>query len=206
MRPFPVFFCVFPINDKQKENFIRRLTILVTFVTPEMSSFKRKGSAPATSNARQLPPGTRASANSPTVAYLSSGIASLDDVLGGGIPLGSVIVILAPDVHSAWGTLLQRYFIAQGIVLNQHVAIVSKSHDASELVKGCMWLPASSSASSGNTTSGSGETADDLEDEAIGSEDKIKIAWRYEKMQQFQTTVGTTFSCMHACSQNINQS
>ena len=166
-----------------------------------MSSFKRKGPASATSNARQLLPGTRASANSPSVAYLSSGIASLDDVLGGGIPLGSVIVILTPDVHSAWGTLLQRYFIAQGIVLNQRVAIVSEPHDASLLVKGCMWLPA---AGGDNATSGSSEAANDLEDEVTGSDEKIRIAWRYEKMQQFQTTVGT-FACMHACSQNINE-
>lgn len=155
-----------------------------------MSSFKRKESAGPASNARQLPPGTRSSANSPSVAYLSSGIASLDDVLGGGLPLGSVIVVLAPDMHSAWGTLLQRYFIAQGIALNQPVAIVSEPHNASILVNGCMWLPA---ANSGNVTPENNGAAD--EDEMTGSGERIKIAWRYERMQRFQTTVATTFSC-----------
>src|ERR1700733_8983226 len=170
-----------------------------------MSSFKRKGTALSSNNPRTLLPGTRASANSPSVAYLSSGIASLDDILGGGIPLGSVVVVLAPDLHSAWGTLLQRYFITQGIVLNQHVAIVSDSHEASSLVNGCMWLPASSATDGGGAVPGSNDTADDLGDEVASPEGKIEIAWRYEKMQQFQTTGATTFSCMLSFSQSTSR-
>lgn len=167
-----------------------------------MSSFKRKGSTATTSAARQLPPGTRSSTTSPSVAYLSSGIASLDDVLGGGIPLGSVVVLLAPDMHSAWGTLLQRYFIAQGLALNQHTAVVSDADDAMTLVNGCMWLP---SSKDGTNSTASARPRDELEeddDKTAGPEGKIKIAWRYEKMQQFQTTVGLgTSSCMrfHHC-------
>lgn len=158
-----------------------------------MSSFKRKGSA-AASTVRQLPAGTRASTTSPNVAYISSGIASLDDVLGGGIPLGSVVVILAPDVHSSWGSLLQRYFIAQGLVLNQHVAVVADRDGATALVNGCMWLPPSREGNTGSTGASNIE-----DDEAAGAEEKIKIAWRYEKMQQFQTTVASSSStCMHA--------
>ncbi|KAF8306842.1 PAXNEB-domain-containing protein [Clavulina sp. PMI_390] len=166
-----------------------------------MSSFKRKGSATGGGSGRQsLPPGTRSSSNVSSVPYLSTGIASLDDVLGGGIPLGSVLIVLAPDLHSAWGTLIQRYFAAQGIALGQQVAVLGDEEDAANFVNGCMWLPPSkdSADTSGTSASGSGaqksSKADEEDEEAADSDAKIKIAWRYEKMQQFQTTIASSSS------------
>lgn len=141
-----------------------------------MSSFKRKSGAPAV---QQVPIGARQSFSSPSVSLVSSGIPSLDDVLGGGFPLGCVVALLTPDLHSAWGTLIQRYFIAQGLAGDQIVCVVRE--DAKNLVDGCMWHP-------GTGTKGL-SAQDNLEQEPDA---KIKIAWRYEKMKQFQTTVTTT--------------
>lgn len=100
-------------------------------------------------------------------------------------------------MHSSWGTLLQRYFISQGLVLNQHIAVVSEMNDASVLVNGCMWLPPSRETANGTNASQSNNANDDEDEEISGSDAKIKIAWRYEKMQQFQTTVASSSSlCM----------
>ena len=56
-----------------------------------------------------------------------------------------------------------------------------------------MWLPGSSgtaSATFGAPTQAPPTAAEDEEDERASEHDtKIKIAWRYEQMKQFQTTV-----------------
>ena len=74
----------------------------------------------------------------------SSGIPSLDDVLGGGIQLGSSLTILNPDPHSAHTDLLQKYFIAQGL-LSGHKVYVADA-EAHDLVNSCMWCPASATS------------------------------------------------------------
>lgn len=157
-----------------------------------MSSFKRK-SATTSTTTRQLPlPGTRASSHSQSVLCTSSGVASFDDILGGGLVLGTVLVALAPDVHSAWGTLLQRYVVAQGISLGQSVHVVSDS--SKSFVEGCMWRAGSKDIENlpPSSTTNTGEP-----EEPLGPGDNIKIAWRYEKMQQFQTSVpSSSASCM----------
>ena len=147
-----------------------------------MSSFKRKSGAPAV---QQVPIGARQSHSTPSISLVSSGIPSLDDVLGGGFPLGCVVALLTPDFHSAWGTLIQKYFIAQGLAGDQSVCIVRE--DAKDLVDDCMWL----AGTKGLTVDDS--ALDDVEQEPDA---KIKIAWRYDKMKQFQTTVSAS-SCMY---------
>jgi len=141
-----------------------------------MSSFKRKGAAQRTPTL----PGTRPSPGSATTVITSSGVPSLDDILGGGLPLSCSLVVAAPDPHSSYGELVQKYFVAQGLVSSQDVMILSE--EPMEFIKGCMWTGSKSTSAKGS----SGEGGDTEE----RSEEKIKIAWRYENMKQFQTTVG----------------
>jgi elongator complex protein 4 len=153
-----------------------------------MSSFKRKS---ASASVASFPAGVRSTTHCQSVYTLSSGVASLDDVLGGGIPLGSVLIALAPDVHSAWGTLLLKYFIAQGLALEQFVKVISDA--STSLVESCMWLPDSKNHNEESTT-----IHDDDNEEAPAADETISIAWRYEKMQPFQTTVvSNATACMH---------
>ncbi|KAJ7597233.1 PAXNEB-domain-containing protein [Mycena floridula] len=140
------------------------------FFPSRMSSFKRKATAP---QSVQLA-GTKPSLTSSTTSITSTGIPSLDDILGGGLPLSCVSLTLAPDPHSSFGQLVQKYFIAQGLSCSQEVCVIHE--DAEEFVKGCMWLGAS------ETTSSSHDLSQD-------DGQKVKIAWRYEQMKQFQTTV-----------------
>lgn len=143
-----------------------------------MSSFKRKGS----SKLIQGYPGSRILPGSTQTHVTSTGIASLDDLLGGGLPLSCSLVIAAPDVHSSYGELVLRYFVSQGLVSGHRVCLIGGSEDElGKFVKDCMWLP-KDSQSNGNDEEREGDDDDELQ--------KVKIAWRYEKMQQFKTTVG----------------
>ncbi|KAI0043189.1 PAXNEB-domain-containing protein [Auriscalpium vulgare] len=143
-----------------------------------MSSFKRRTAGkPAT-----LPTGTRPSPSSTSTIITSTGIPSLDDLLGGGLPLSCSLLVLAPDEHSAYGELVQKYFIAQGLASQQTVCVVGA--DPQDIVTECMWMPSSSPVSASTV-----QDEDDLHDEADA---KVKIAWRYEQMKKFQTTVAAS--------------
>ncbi|EJD52181.1 hypothetical protein AURDEDRAFT_98992, partial [Auricularia subglabra TFB-10046 SS5] len=87
------------------------------------------------------------------------------------MPSGSIFVALTPDAHSSYGDLLQKYFIAQGLHSGQHVCVFGHR----DVVDGCMWLPK--------------DTA--LEELAVQEkeDEKMTIAWRYENVKRFQTTV-----------------
>ncbi|GLB36340.1 putative PAXNEB protein [Lyophyllum shimeji] len=146
-----------------------------------MSSFKRKGSV------KQAPvyPGTRPSPATPLTLITSTGIPSLDDILGGGLPLSCSLLIAAPDLHSSYGDLVQKYSIAQGLSCGHRVCVVDENAEA--FVKDIMWLPRSRQ---GATTE---LTVDEDEDKPRPQDDqKIKIAWRYEQMKPFQTTVSAS--------------
>jgi elongator complex protein 4 len=149
-----------------------------------MSSFKRK----TTSKQPSLPLGTRVSPSSLATTITSTGIPSLDDILGGGLPLSCSLLVLAPDSHSAYGELVQKYFVAQGLACGQRVCLIDD--DAVEFVCESMWT-----LSGSNQASVKPSVVEDEEDEKANQhDDKIKIAWRYEQMKQFQTTVPSSTS------------
>lgn len=157
-----------------------------------MSSFKRK----AQSSQRVLP-GTRISPISTSTIITSTGIPSLDDLLGGGIPLSCTSLILTPDPHSSYGDLVQKYFVVQGLAAGHSVWLVGGKSLCKEMVKECMWLAEGERLlgpiSAGGGSSQSAKSTDAEDDEGY-SNDKIKIAWRYGGMKRFQTTVETSSS------------
>lgn len=140
-----------------------------------MSSFKRKTAQPTQKTLN----GTKLSPAISSVLLTSSGIPSLDDILGGGIQLGTDLLILNSDPHSAHSDLIQKHFIAQGIAAKHDVHVLNPC--AKILVESCMW--------SSTSTASVPSVATDDPDAAIIGEDKVKIAWRYERMQKFKTTV-----------------
>ena len=148
-----------------------------------MSSFKRRNNAPT----QRLLPGTKMSQANSSIHITSSGVLSLDDVLGGGIQLGAYLLLLNPDPHSAHTDLLQKYFISQGLASGHKVHVFD--YEAKSLVETCMWMPGESAM---RTT----EEDERPKDE----EDKVKIAWRYENMQKFKTTVASKDSDQYVSS------
>ncbi|KAH8102466.1 PAXNEB-domain-containing protein [Cristinia sonorae] len=149
-----------------------------------MSSFKRKIAT------KENPPsvGTRALPGPITTFITSTGVPSLDDILGGGLPLTCDILVLAPDVHSAYGELLQKYFIAQGLASGQDVCIIDDY--AQDFVSECMWIPGGGVPKQAPPVGATDEDEDDEAGKEFGT--KIKIAWRYEQLKQFQTTVNSS--------------
>lgn len=149
-----------------------------------MSTFKRK----INSKPVDLLPGTRASPFSPCTVFTSSGIASLDDILGGGIPLSCSLLVIAPDTHSSYGELVQKYFISQGLASGQKVFVIDEEPE--RIVSECMWF------SKNGVPSHAVRTAEDNDDDMdeTDHERKVTIAWRYEHLKRFQTTVSTSKS------------
>ncbi|WVO14675.1 hypothetical protein L204_102312 [Cryptococcus depauperatus] len=130
--------------------------------------------------ANSLPPGAVSSATH-VLPLLPTGLPSLDDLLGGsGLPFHAILLVLAPDTQSAWGRLVERYFMAQGLMTDQKVVLVGQQEEVESVVKGCMWVEG-----------GTAEAGDGSESEGEGGVEggASKIAWRYEKMAMFKTTV-----------------
>lgn len=148
----------------------------------KMSTFRRKTS----SKTADLFAGTRASSFSSSTIFTSSGIASLDDILGGGLPLSCSLLVIAPDTHSSYGELVQKYFISQGLVAGQKVCVVDEEPE--QMVSKCMW-PSNGAPSTAVTTA-----EENNEMNVTDQEPKVTIAWRYEHLKQFQTTVSTAKS------------
>jgi elongator complex protein 4 len=95
--------------------------------------------------------------------------------------LSCSLLIAAPDLHSSYGDLVQKYFIAQGLSCNQNVCVITD--DAEQFVKDVMWIPQRGDSVVSSTSGENGDNLNGLESS------KIKIAWRYKQMKQFQTTV-----------------
>jgi elongator complex protein 4 len=108
----------------------------------------------------------------------------LDDILGGGLPLSCSLLVTAPDTHSSYGELVQKYFISQGLASGQKVCVIDE--EPGRFVSECMWL-------SNGTSSCDTMTAEDNRDSNETDQDAvIEIAWRYEHLKQIQTTVSAS--------------
>ena len=152
----------------------------------------------APSSNTPLPAGTIPSPSASALPILSTGIPSLDDVLGSGQPLSSILSVLAPDTHSAWGKLIARYYIAEGLALGQDVMVIGGNdvEDLEELVKGCMWMEESAkrvavteaNAKDPGIVDGDDSDAEGLADD-LDAGNRTRIAWRYDNMKKFETSV-----------------
>ncbi|GAA5837571.1 hypothetical protein JCM3766R1_006849 [Sporobolomyces carnicolor] len=146
-----------------------------------MSSFKKRSTvAPI--------PGTRPSSSS-SLPLISTGLTTIDDLLGGGLPLGSSLLI-AQDYPTTYSELLLRYFIAQGLESKQDVLVVSSALENGGPLGITKVLMGNDKATS---TTRKDEDREDEEERKREEElkQKMKIAFRYETMKQHQTTLST---------------
>lgn len=140
---------------------------------------------PAAPSAAESLPGVRPSPDDgrPTT---STGARSLDNLLAGhaGLPLGKILLIEENGTTDFAGTLL-RYYAAEGVVQDHKVHVIGI---------GEQW---------GRTLPGLIGPADSLEDKVDRrKEEKMKIAWRYERLGEFGTGVaGARGGLCHCCQQ-----
>mmetsp|Transcript_43401 Transcript_43401/g.109896 ORF Transcript_43401/g.109896 Transcript_43401/m.109896 type:complete len:400 (+) Transcript_43401:275-1474(+) len=126
------------------------------------SSFVRKGAA----NVQD--PGTRPGLHSQTL--VSSGVAGLDRLLGGGIPLGSVCLLLE-DGSARQCSSLARCFLGEGAACGQNLCWAAHSTSGGAAA----FIPAQQRG--GASTRGGGNGAEEEEDRG----EPLRIAWQYRR-------------------------
>ncbi|ORX35273.1 Elongator complex protein 4 [Kockovaella imperatae] len=151
-----------------------------------MPSFVKRTTA--SSNAPPAGTTPALSTSIPPLYLAPTGIPSLDDIFGGGMPLGNVWMVLTPDRHTNWSRIVERYWTARGLVDGQKGLVVGEKGE--DIVRGCMWLDEARSESSARAGSESEGEEAGLKDVSALGENRPKIAWRYDGMKKFETGIG----------------
>jgi elongator complex protein 4 len=143
----------------------------------------------------KLPSGSRLSAYNGQL-LVSTGVPSLDDILGGGQPVGTIMLI-KEDRATTYAQLLLKYFIAQGISSGHHCALASRDEDPEEMLKTLMWL----------STSDKDDDEDDKSKSARNDaeSDRMKIAWRYSHLKRFESGVKAKPGMTHLINSGLKQ-
>ncbi|XP_026765215.1 elongator complex protein 4 [Galleria mellonella] len=132
--------------------------------------------------------GTKLKNNLP---FISTGIPSLDCVIGGGLPSGSIFAV-EEDVLGNYSRVLMKYFLAEGVICKHDLLIASADENPKDIVhelpQPCLAPP------------------DDEVRAASQGIDKMKIAWRYEGLSQVESSFGsnTTFGHHFDLSKHID--
>lgn len=149
----------------------RKRNVALTRVPPGEDA-SNGPSIPAMAASIPTPPGVRPSPidGRPTT---STGTSSLDGILAGhaGLPLGNSIIIEESGTTDYAGALL-RFYAAEGVVQGHKVHVVGM---------GEVW---------GRELPGISEGRDDKRKEGKERAEKMKIAWRYEGLGQFESARG----------------
>ncbi|OMJ19848.1 Elongator complex protein 4 [Smittium culicis] len=135
-----------------------------------MSFRKIQNSSSALPPSPALPPGTKFVPQN-SLVLVSTGIPSLDDVLGGGLAIGSILLVLQ-DRFTGYAQTLQAIFEAQAVSAN-HKLFVAKPDINS---KTDLLLP--QKISSQNTLTQPPPVSKDM-----------KIAWRYNNLAQVDPSI-----------------
>lgn len=114
------------------------------------------------------------------LSYVSSGIPSLDFVIGGGLPTSGIFLV-EEDYLGSYGRVLTKYFLAEGIVCKHNLFIASADENPEEIVKE---LPQVCTLPSD----------DKVKDASPGN---MKIAWRYEGLSQVESSFGSNTNFGH---------
>nr|CAG4645000.1 EOG090X0ALT [Leptodora kindtii] len=119
--------------------------------------------------------GTKISAVNSSL-HVSTGVGSLDDVIGGGLPLGSLCLI-EEDEYGSYAKIIAKYFLADGAVSGNYLLSASLGDDAHDLLSN---LPS---------------PVDEKQEQVpAANNQELKIAWRYENISIENNTQRSTKS------------
>ncbi|XP_062974851.1 elongator complex protein 4 [Elgaria multicarinata webbii] len=142
------------------------------------TSFQRKGPDGGVGRLAVLP-GTRPSVRHGQL-LLSSGLPSLDYVLGGGLAVGTLLLI-EEDVYGVYSNLLFKHFLAEGIICGHNLFVASDKEEPADILKELpspLW----------NTS------INEMEEEATAmvskqdAQESMRIAWRYQNVPKLEVT------------------
>ncbi|XP_064513074.1 elongator complex protein 4 isoform X8 [Pseudopipra pipra] len=140
------------------------------------TSFQRRAGAGARPAAL---PGTRPALRHGQL-LLSSGLPSLDCVLGGGVAVGTLLLI-EEDKYGLYSNLLFKYFLAEGIVCGHDLFVASAKEHPDNILKE---LPAPLLDDTCGKELGDEAAAVKSED----FQDSMKIAWRYQNLPKMEAS------------------
>lgn len=109
-------------------------------------------------------PGTRPSIKNAQL-LASTGIPSLDQTIGGGLPIGSMFII-EEDIYETYSKVMLKYFMAEGIVTDQPLFVASQDIKPSQLIKDLPQV-----------------VAEENPQCSPHVDEQMKIAWRYQNMK-----------------------
>lgn len=105
---------------------------------------------------------------------VSTGIPSLDALLGGGLAVGTVLLV-EEDTFGSYGRLLLKYFCAEAVMTGHALLLSSLDYDTQQLLKE---LPAPIVDDPGP------DTGQEVQEDS----DHMKIAWRYRHLPKFESS------------------
>uniref|UniRef100_A0A673TZX9 Elongator complex protein 4 n=1 Tax=Suricata suricatta TaxID=37032 RepID=A0A673TZX9_SURSU len=146
-----------------------------------VTSFQRRGpkaSGSDSSYSRLVSiPGTRPSVRNGQL-LVSTGLPALDQLLGGGLAVGTVLLI-EEDKYNIYSSLLFKYFLAEGIINGHTLLVASAKEDPADILQE---LPAPLLDDNGKK-----DFDEDMRNiKTSDSNIKMKIAWRYQLLPQME--------------------
>ncbi|RMX46083.1 hypothetical protein pdam_00009380 [Pocillopora damicornis] len=134
------------------------------------TSFKKK----STRGRAIYPPGTRPSLHNNQL-LVSSGVPSMDSVIGGGIAVGAVFMV-EEDTYSSYARQLSKYFLAEGVISGHSIFLASAEPEPNDILKD---LPQQVD----NKTYSVDEPGD-----SSSPIQSMKIAWRYQNQPKLESS------------------
>ncbi|XKL61274.1 hypothetical protein PGB90_008331 [Kerria lacca] len=110
---------------------------------------------------------------------ISSGLPSLDSIIGGGIPLGSYF-LLEEDEYGVYSNIILKHFLAEGIINDHALLLGGQSVDSRKFI---FDLPSPLHFHDTNNLN-SGQTNN--------NEDSLRIAWRYQNLPNDTINLNTS--------------
>ncbi|XP_022525194.2 elongator complex protein 4 [Astyanax mexicanus] len=124
----------------------------------------------------------------------SSGAPGLDRALGGGLVVGSLLLI-EEDQNDSYSRLLLQYFLAEGVVSGHQLYLTSARDDPDDMIQD---LPCPILDDVGLSSSSSAPPAD------TQTLDTMKIAWRYQNLPQTELASSSRFGHCYDLSKRMD--
>ncbi|XP_075879993.1 elongator complex protein 4 [Nelusetta ayraudi] len=129
-------------------------------------------------------PGSRPSVQNGQL-LVSTGVTSLDYLLGGGLAVGTVLLI-EEDRYDSYSRMILKYFLAEGVVCRHELFVAAAQDDPDEILQE---LPA---PILDDVAVHKPAEQPKLSSEAPDSLDSMKIAWRYQNLPKVQTALASS--------------
>ncbi|KTG37015.1 hypothetical protein cypCar_00040618, partial [Cyprinus carpio] len=122
-------------------------------------------------------PGTRPSVQNGQL-LVSSGVSSLDYVIGGGLAVGTLLLV-EEDCYDSYSRMLLKYFLAEGVVCGHELFLASARDHPDEIMQE-LPSPIVDDVAGMKISEGQSQPSDPE------NPDTMKIAWRYQNQPRVQ--------------------